>query len=94
MSVEVRDNPGKHRYEAFVDGERAGIAAYTRRGDEVVFTHTQVTLEGHGVGSTLVRAALDDVRRRGGLTVVPTCPFVAAFIERHQEYAALLGPDS
>jgi predicted GNAT family acetyltransferase len=44
---------------------------------------------GHGHGSTLVRAALDDVRARG-LSVIPLCPFVKAYIEKHPEYADLL----
>ena len=42
-----------------------------------------------GVGSTLVRAALDDVRAQGG-SVVPQCPFVRGWIERHQDYADLV----
>lgn len=89
MSVEVSDNPGLSRYEAHLDGELAGFAAYTRRGSSIVFTHTEVQLEGQGVGSALVRGALDDVRRRGGLTVVPRCPFVRAYLEKHPEYADL-----
>jgi predicted GNAT family acetyltransferase len=58
-----------------------------------VFTHTQIddAYEGHGIGSTLARGALDDVRRRGG-SVVAQCPFIASYIDRHPEYADLLGP--
>jgi predicted GNAT family acetyltransferase len=54
----------------------------------LVFTHTEVDPdhEGEGVGSTLVRGALDDARRRG-MPVVPRCPFVRAWIERHPDYA-------
>ncbi|MGD9962085.1 GNAT family N-acetyltransferase [Nocardioides sp.] len=89
MAVEVTDNPGQHRYEAHVDGELAGFAAYTLSATQIVFTHTEVHLEGRGVGSALVRAALDDVRRRGGLQVVPRCPFVRAFIDKHPAYADL-----
>ena len=87
----VRDAPDEHRYE-IRDGERVlGIAVYRRRGDVTDFLHTEVDQGSgvSGVGSTLVRAALDDVRARGG-TVVPSCPFVRGWIDRHGEYADLL----
>lgn len=89
----VADAPDQSRYEARVDGKLAGFAAYTPRGTDVVFTHTQVDddFEGQGVGSRLVRSALDDVRARG-LLATPLCPFVAAFIADHQEYADLVAP--
>jgi predicted GNAT family acetyltransferase len=85
--VTVRDRPEELRYEIEEDGEVAGFIAY-RRGDGVItMVHTDVDpkWEGRGVGSELVRGALDDVRARG-LKVRPLCPFVAAFITRHPEY--------
>ena len=91
MEPTVRDAPEAERYE-LRDGDRLiGTAAYHRRGDTFIFTHTEVDPdEGRsGLGSTLVRAALDDVRARGG-TVEPLCPFVRGWIERHQEYADLV----
>jgi GCN5-related N-acetyltransferase len=45
----------------------------------------RVTLSGQGVGSTLVRGALDALRAEGS-KVVPRCEFVAACVERHPEY--------
>ncbi len=89
MSVEVTDNAERSRYEAHVDGELAGFSAYRLLGADIVFTDTEVHLEGHGVGSALVRGALDDVRRKGTLKVVAQCPFVKAYIEKHPEYADL-----
>jgi predicted GNAT family acetyltransferase len=41
--------------------------------------------EGRGIGASLVRAALDDARKRG-FKIVPACSFVAAFVRRHPEY--------
>lgn len=86
----VRDNRAEQEFEIDVDGHRA-TAAYQREGDTIVFTHTRVprAIEGRGVGSKLIRGALDAVRDEG-LKVVPQCPFVAAYIERHPEYRALL----
>ena len=91
MEPTVTDAPENSRYE-IRDGDRLlGQAVYQRRGDQVVFTHTEVDLdqERSGLGSTLVRSALDDVRSKGG-TVVPMCSFVRGWIERHPEYADLV----
>jgi len=90
--VEVVDNPDQHRYEARdADGTVLGFSRYRLTGDTVVFTHTEVdpATEGQGVGSQLVRGALDDVRRRG-LQMVPQCPFVKAYVDRHPEYESLI----
>jgi uncharacterized protein len=88
--LEVRDNQAASRYEAETE---AGLAliAYRLQGDVIALTHTEVpeALEGQGVGSELVRQVLDDVRARG-LRVRPLCPFVAAYITRHQEYQGLV----
>ena len=89
MSVEVTDSAERSRYEAHVDGELAGFSAYQLGGADIVFTHTEVHLEGRGVGSALVHGALDDVRRKGTLRVVAQCPFLKAYLEKHPEYADL-----
>jgi len=90
--ITVTDVPELRRYEARVAGAAdAAMTYYRLRGNTIVFTHTEVphALEGHGVGSALARYALDDARRRG-LGVVAQCPFIAAYIRRHPEYADLL----
>ncbi len=91
METTVRDAPDADRYE-IRDGDRLlGIAAYQRRDNEIRFTHTEVNPDAgeSGLGSRLVRSALDDVRGKG-LRVVPLCSFVRGWIERHPEYADLL----
>jgi predicted GNAT family acetyltransferase len=91
MEPTVRDDPEQNRYEIRDGDQLLGIAAYSRHGDRLVFTHTEVDSDAgqSGLGSALVRAALDDVRRQGG-TVVPQCPFVRGWIERHPDYADLV----
>ncbi|SIN42869.1 GNAT family N-acetyltransferase [Micromonospora cremea] len=91
MSNLVEDNPAKNRFEILVDDALAGFSAYLLRGDVVVFTHTEVDqrFQNMGVGGALIRGALDQVRARGG-RVVPQCPFVAAYIDKHPEYADLV----
>jgi uncharacterized protein len=90
--MDVQDNPDASRYEISVDGELAGFAAYRRSPDEIIFTHTEVddAYEGRGVGSALAKAALDGART-DSLQVVPACEFIAAYIDRHEEYRDLLG---
>lgn len=90
--VTVTQNAEQQRYEAHLDGELAGFAAYQPDDDVIVFTHTEVdsAYEGHGVGGSLVRGALDDVRSTGGHKVLARCPFVASWIDRHPDYADLL----
>jgi uncharacterized protein len=90
--ISVTDNPDKQQYEATVEGTVAGFAQYEVKGGHIVFTHTEVdpAFEGKGVGSTLARVALDDVRARGEHDVVALCPFIAAWIERHPAYRDLL----
>lgn len=91
MEPTVRNEPEAERYEIRDGDTLLGVAAYQRRGDTVVFTHTEVepSSEHDGLGSTLVRAALDDVRAQGG-RVVPRCTFVRGWIDRHPEYADLV----
>jgi predicted GNAT family acetyltransferase len=87
MSTEVHDNPQQLRYDILVDGKPAGFVRYVRKGNRIIFVHTEVddAYEGHGLGSTLAKAALDDARAHG-LAVVPLCPFVEHYIEKHPEY--------
>ncbi len=86
----IERNDDRNRYELSVDGKLA-VSKYNRLTKAVMFTHTEVpeALEGQGVGSALARGALDDVRVQG-LTVIPLCPFIAAFIRRHPEYLDLV----
>lgn len=91
MEIDVADNPAQQRYEIHADGELAGFVTYRERPDALELVHTKVDdrFEGHGLGSKLVSFALDDLRSRG-LGLVPTCPFVKAFVERHTEYQELV----
>jgi uncharacterized protein len=89
--AEVVDVPEKNRYELRLDGRLIGLAAYRRRNGRLVLTHTEVeeACSSRGFGSRLAAASLDDARRQG-LEVVPLCPFIARFIERHAEYEPLV----
>ena len=89
--VVVTDVRERGRYEAHLDGALAGFAQYRRNDDVIVFVHTQVdpAFEGRGIGSALARTSLD-AARAGRLRVDPQCPFYAAWIGKHPEYADLV----
>ena len=72
VGAEVHDNPFEGRYEIRLDGRTAGFTTYKSKPDLIAFLHTEIdsSLEGCGLGSTLVGSALDDARERG-LEVLP-----------------------
>lgn len=87
---EIVNNRAHHRFELAVEGHIA--ATYYQIDNSVItFVHTEVPPElgGKGIGSKLIRGALDQVRSEG-LKVVAQCPFVKAYIDKHGEYADLL----
>jgi uncharacterized protein len=90
--VVVTRNEDEHRWEARVGGELAGFAAYQLTDELVVFTHTEVdpAFEGKGVGGALARSALDEVAAEGTRKVMPLCPFIKAWIQRHPAYVPLV----
>lgn len=88
--ADVVNNPAKSRFELDADGHIAA-AYYTLKDNVITFTHTEVPkeLEGRGIGSKLVKGALEQVRTQG-LKVLPQCPFVKAYIGKHPEFTDLL----
>ena len=88
----VSHDPNTGRFEIQTDAGTA-LLTYLRNGSELEMIHTEVpaALEGRGYGATLAEAALDYARQEGS-KVRPSCPFVAAYIERHPAYADLVAP--
>lgn len=91
VELVIVKNPSANRYEARVDDELIGLAAYVTHGNSRVFVHTEVApaFQSFGVGGALARAAMDDVRAEGGLKVIPRCPFIKSWLDRHPEYSDL-----
>jgi predicted GNAT family acetyltransferase len=89
MSNNVRDNTERHRFELDAQGHIA-FSNYKRADGVLTILHTEVPkeLEGQGIGSALVRGVLD-LARASGEKVIPACPFVKGYIDRHPEYADL-----
>ena len=85
------DNVALHQYE-FRIGDLIPRNEYIKtKNGEIYLTHTEVpsALEGKGVGSSLVRLALEDIERQQ-LRLVPLCPFVAGYVQKHPEWKRLV----
>jgi predicted GNAT family acetyltransferase len=94
MSTAVSDNRQAGRYEISVDGRLAGFTQYRRHPTVIEFVHTVIEpeYEGRGLASELISSALETARA-DGLQVLPLCPFVRDYIERHPDYLELVPPD-
>jgi uncharacterized protein len=90
MSSTIRDNAARSRFELEADGVTA-FMNYRLGGDVISLDHTEtpVAARGRGLASRLVKGALDQIRARG-LKIVPVCPFVRAFVDKHPEYRGLV----
>lgn len=92
-SLVVENNEAAQRFETTVEGLRS-VVEYRRRGNTIIFTHTEVpeTLAGRGIANKLAQTALDYARAQQ-LAVIPLCPFVASYIRRHTAYQDLVAPE-
>jgi chromate reductase, NAD(P)H dehydrogenase (quinone) len=72
-------------------GALAGFAEYRVVGDRIELPHTVTdpAFSGQGVGSVLIRSVLDRLAT-DNKRVLPSCSFVAKFIEKNPEYQQLL----
>lgn len=88
----IRDNPEKDRFDVFVGEHHAGFSMYrdvdVAEAPQRIFFHTVVfdEYEGRGLASTLTRTALEQTVREGR-RIVPVCPYVARWVEHHDEAA-------
>jgi predicted GNAT family acetyltransferase len=91
MAPTITDVSERRRFEIAVDGVVVGFTEYRRRPGVISFIHTEIDplRKGEGLGTSLVKAALDRARAEG-LAVLPYCPFVRNFIDRHREYVDLV----
>lgn len=91
-NFEVKNNEELSQFEARLEaGEKALIAYRVEKDGTLNLLHTEVPpdYEGKGVGSRLVKQTLEQIKSEGN-KIIPSCPFVAAYIERHSEYESLV----
>jgi predicted GNAT family acetyltransferase len=85
-TVDVVRAEERSRFEALLETEVVGFIDYESGESEVLtLTHTEVLLEGQGIGSRLAKETLDHLLQTGE-TFHVTCPFIRGWIRRHEEY--------
>ncbi|MET8357906.1 GNAT family N-acetyltransferase [Micromonospora sp. NPDC005171] len=91
----ITNDSARGIYEATIGGQTAAGLVYTKIGSRVVLSATSVFPEfrGKGLASRLIGGILDELRRQGRTATV-TCPFAAAFVNAHPEYADVVDPTS
>lgn len=91
MQVAITDDTDGQRYVIRADGKRAGLLHYRLQPGSIELVHTEIyeEFEGRGLGSQLISFALQDARERG-LAVLPFCPFVNDYVQRHRQYVDLV----
>lgn len=91
LVLEVTDNVAEQRHEIRADGELAGFLQYRSRGNRFALIHTEIdpAFEGRGLAGHLIAHVLEEARARE-LQILPHCPYVRGYIERHPEYLELV----
>ena len=86
----ITHNDAQNRFETTIDGH-TGYISYQEQDDTLIYDHTIVPSElgGQGIGSALVKNALDYAYATNK-KVIPQCSFVAAYIKKHPKYQDLL----
>jgi predicted GNAT family acetyltransferase len=90
--VEVTNNTEAHRFEVNLEGETA-FAEYRLKPGQIILPHTVVppAFAGKGVAGALAIAAFGYARAEG-LKVIPTCPFMSAWVKKHPEQQDIVDP--
>jgi predicted GNAT family acetyltransferase len=86
----VYHDEANDRFFLSVEGKES-VIDYRKENGMLDIYHTYVPeeLRGHGIASQLVKKVLDYASEQD-YRVKPTCPFVASFIQRHEEYSSLV----
>jgi predicted GNAT family acetyltransferase len=84
----IHDESGSRFLLKRGDDELGGAYYETRADGGIVFTHTEIDqeLQERGLGSALVKGALDQLRTSTSVRIGATCPFVRKFLAEHPEY--------
>jgi predicted GNAT family acetyltransferase len=89
--ITIRHNPGRNRFEVLDGDVVIGRAAYVDRDTESerIFYHTVINDEygGQGLAGRLAAQALDETVA-AGLKIVPVCPYIRKYLQKHPEYSA------
>lgn len=85
----ITHNVTRKCFELQLEGHRC-VLDYTFNNNVMTITHTGVPSElgGRGLAAEITKFALDHAQSHGWM-VIPQCSYVAAYIKKHPQYAAL-----
>src|ERR1700688_1889321 len=88
----LKVNDALHHLELEIEGNIAFID-YKLLRDTLFLIHTEVPpgLKGKGLGSAIVQKALQ-YAKDNNYKIVPICPFVQSYLERHKEWNEIVAP--
>jgi predicted GNAT family acetyltransferase len=83
-------NEGVSQFELYMNG-RMAFLEYYKEGNKIFLTHTEAPpeLQGSGAAKELVKKALE-YSKENKLTVVPSCSYVAHYVNQHPEWRKIL----
>lgn len=89
-NLKVENNEAKHRFEINLE-DKTALIAYKKIGGVYNLYHTEVPpqFKGEGVGSALAKGTLEQIKVEDA-KIIPSCPFVAAYVKRHKEFQDLV----
>lgn len=89
--MNIIHNADVQRFETVIDGNTAYLSYEILDEQTLNYSHTIVpnTLGGRGIGSALVKFALDYAKQTSQ-KVVPSCSFVAVYINKNPQYQDLI----
>ncbi|KCZ52333.1 GNAT family N-acetyltransferase [Hyphomonas pacifica] len=91
INIKREEGDAGGRYVTVVNGHKAEMTWSKAGTSRIIIDHTGVPKElgGLGVGTALVKRAVEDARR-DGIKIIPLCPFAKAQIEKHTEWQDIL----
>lgn len=92
LNTALIDNQEKKRFEIEIEGHFAYIN-YEKRGRQIVLIHTEADaeLQGTGAASAVVEKTLHWIEDNG-LSLLPFCPYVFAYLKRHPDWKRIVDP--
>jgi len=90
-NYELINNTDENQYEFHVGKYLAKIEYIITNKGDIYLTHTEVpiALEGQGIASQLVEKVFADIEEKG-LRLVPLCPFVVGYLQKHPDWRKLV----
>lgn len=90
MEYLVKHNPEASRFEVEL-GDKIAHADYHISGNVMTISHvyTPPEFRGKGIAAQVAKFALDYIRANK-LKVIPQCPYMRDYINKHKEYQDLL----